>query len=224
MSSVILPSRGKCIQVIDSNQYCQCLWFFPPESPLLDQNICSLCGHGIYAHVDYVSMVVHHCFATNCAAYFPKTARVQACTCSAYLIDHKPVRNAHRSPTPLPYGADASIHDNGLPSNVNTSTGDTMNISFTPIPMPSPSTNINPSYSYGDTMIFTSTPQPVIQMGTTQIDAYSRSEVENSYITQYQDHNSSVNVQDPNGEFREDYLTISYNEVHGTGSWAGQLE
>ncbi|KAK0433121.1 uncharacterized protein EV420DRAFT_578962 [Desarmillaria tabescens] len=224
MSSIILPSKGKCIHVIDSIQHCQCLWFLPPESPLLDQNICARCGHGIHAHADYVSMLVHHCPAMNCAAYFSKTARVQACTCSASLIDHIPVVNVYRSATPLPYGVGISIHDNGLPSNVNIFTGDTTNDSYTPIPMTSPSINANPSYSYGDTVIFTPTPRPVIQMGITQIDAHSLSEVENSYIAQYQDDNSRINVQDPGGEFREDYLTISYNEVHGTGSWAGQLE
>ncbi|KAK0433125.1 uncharacterized protein EV420DRAFT_1489414 [Desarmillaria tabescens] len=37
MSSIVLPSRGRCIQVIGSILYCQCQWFFPPESPLLDQ-------------------------------------------------------------------------------------------------------------------------------------------------------------------------------------------
>ncbi|KAK0445556.1 hypothetical protein EV421DRAFT_1734747 [Armillaria borealis] len=73
MSSIVLPSRGKCIQVINSVQRCRCLWFFPPESPLLDQNICGLCGHGIHAHIDYVSTVVHHYPANQCAAYVQKT-------------------------------------------------------------------------------------------------------------------------------------------------------
>ncbi len=37
MSSVVLPSRGQCIHITDDSQHCQCLWFFPPASPLLDQ-------------------------------------------------------------------------------------------------------------------------------------------------------------------------------------------
>ncbi|PBK96321.1 hypothetical protein ARMGADRAFT_692072 [Armillaria gallica] len=37
MSSIVLPSRGQCIHIIDDSQPCQCQWFFPPESPLLDQ-------------------------------------------------------------------------------------------------------------------------------------------------------------------------------------------
>ncbi|KAK0433119.1 uncharacterized protein EV420DRAFT_578854 [Desarmillaria tabescens] len=219
MSSIVLPLRGKCIQVIDS-QRCQCPWFFPSESPPLDKNICGVCGHGIQAHVDYVSMVVHHCPAMNCAAYFPKTARIQACTCSASLIDHIPVVNVYRdSPTPLPYGADVSVYDNGIPSNVNTFNGDPTSIPFTPMLRPSPSTNANPCYPYGNAVI-APTPLPVI----TQLDTHSNSEVGGSYGAQYRDGTSSVNVQDPSARFREDYLTISYNEVHGTGSWAGQLE
>ncbi|KAK0435442.1 uncharacterized protein EV420DRAFT_320950 [Desarmillaria tabescens] len=224
MSSIIFPSRGKCIQVIDSNQHCQCLWFLPPESPLLDQNNCGLCGHGVHAHVDYVSMVVHHCPAMNCGAYFPKTARVQACTCSASLIDHIPVVNVYRSPTPLPYGADISVHDNGPPSNVNTFTGDTTNIPLTPMPMPSPSTNANPSYPYGNTMIFSPTPLPVTQTTITQFDAHSNSEVGGSYGAQYRGSTSSVNVQDPSARFREDYLTTTSNAVRGTEAWEDQLE
>ncbi|KAK0458400.1 uncharacterized protein EV420DRAFT_354365 [Desarmillaria tabescens] len=145
----------------------------------------------VFMRTATVSMFVHHCPAMNCVAYFPKTARIQACTCSASLIEHIPVVNAHRSSTPLPYGTGVSIHDSNLPSNVNTLNGDTTNHPFTPIP---PSTNANPSYPYGNALIFTPTPQPVIQMDITQIDAYSHSEAGGSYGAQYQD-NLSVNVQ-----------------------------
>ncbi|PBK96317.1 hypothetical protein ARMGADRAFT_1061042 [Armillaria gallica] len=100
MSSIVLPLRGKCIQVIDSIQSCQCLWFFPPQSPLLDQNICGLCGHGIHAHVDYVSTVVHHYSVNQCAAYVQKTPLVQRCTCEAQLCDHIATDNPYRSAEP----------------------------------------------------------------------------------------------------------------------------
>ncbi len=36
------------------------------------QDICSLCGHGIHAHADYVSMVVNHYPVNQCAAYAPE--------------------------------------------------------------------------------------------------------------------------------------------------------
>ncbi|KAK0434966.1 hypothetical protein EV421DRAFT_2039425 [Armillaria borealis] len=210
MSSAALPSRGQCIEVTDNLQLCQCLSF----ASTLDQHICGRCGHGIHAHRDYVSMFVHQCPAMNCAAYYPKTPRVQACTCSASLFEHMPVMNVYRSPTPLPYGVDA------LPSHVNAFTGDATNIPFTPVPMPASSTNDAPSYSYGE--ILAPVPQPVIQTAFTQIDAHSHSGVENSYIAQYQTDNSSVinNVQDSSARFREDYLT-TYNPVHGAETWAG---
>ncbi|KAK0240659.1 hypothetical protein EDD85DRAFT_496863 [Armillaria nabsnona] len=217
MSSIFLPSRGQCIQISDNFQFCQCPLFVST----LDQLICGWCGHGIHAHRDYVSMFVHHCPAMNCAAYYPKTPRVLACTCSASLIEHMPVVNVYRSPTPLPYGADV---DNVFPSNVNgTFTGDTAIIPFTPMPIPSPSTNDAPIYSYGE--ILAPAPQPVIQTTITQIDAHSHSEVENVYGAQYQSDSSSVgnNVQDSRARFREDYST-TYVPVHGTEAWAGQLE
>ncbi|KAK0183939.1 hypothetical protein F5146DRAFT_1077138 [Armillaria mellea] len=166
MSSIVLPPRGQCIQVTDNLQHCQC----PSFVSTLDQLICGRCGHGIHAHRDYVSMFVHHCPAMNCAAYYPKTSWVQACTCSASLIEHIPVVNVYRSLATLPYGA------NTLPSNVTTFTGDTANIPFTPVPIPS---NDNTSYSYGDAVIFAPTPHRIIQLPFTQIDTHSHSEVEN---------------------------------------------
>ncbi|KAK0483162.1 hypothetical protein IW261DRAFT_1461819 [Armillaria novae-zelandiae] len=148
----------------------------------------------------------------NCAAYFPKTSRLQACTCSASLIEHTPAVNGYRSP-PLPY--ETGIH----PSSANTFTGDMANIPFTPVPLTDPSANdglsysvnvyspgtlpyevddlpsssVNtftdtatqvhipsPSYSYDNIMITPTVPDTA----TTQIDAHSHLEVENSYIVQ----------------------------------------
>ncbi|PBK96331.1 hypothetical protein ARMGADRAFT_1076510 [Armillaria gallica] len=100
MSSVALPSRGQRIQVTDSIQRCQCLWFFPPASPLLDQYICDGCGHGIHTHVDYVSMDVNHHPPTQCAAYVQKTPLAQRCTCEAQLCDHIAIDNPYRYPEP----------------------------------------------------------------------------------------------------------------------------
>ncbi|PBK58466.1 hypothetical protein ARMSODRAFT_967701 [Armillaria solidipes] len=207
-SSAALSSRGQCIEVTDNLQLCQCLSF----ASTLDQNICGRCGHGIHTHRDYVSMFVHHCPAMNCAAYYPKTPRVQACTCSASLIEHMPVVNAYRSPATLSYGADA------LHSYVNAFTGDATNIPFTPVPMSVPSTNDATSYSYGE--ILALAPQPVIQTAVmSQLDAHSHSGVENFYGVQHQ---GSVNVQDSSARFREDY-PATYSTAHGAEAWAGQL-
>ncbi|KAK0445584.1 hypothetical protein EV421DRAFT_1734773 [Armillaria borealis] len=166
----------------------------------------------IHTHRDYVSMFVHHCPAMNCAAYYPKTPRVQACTCSASLIEHMPVVNAYRSPATLSYGADA------LHSYVNAFTGDATNIPFTPVPMSVPSTNDATSYSYGE--ILALAPHPVIQTAVmSQLDAHSHSGVENFYGVQHQ---GSVNVQDSSARFREDY-PATYSTAHGAEAWAGQL-
>ncbi|KAK0445573.1 hypothetical protein EV421DRAFT_1902505 [Armillaria borealis] len=178
------------------------------------QHIC-WCGHGIHMHVDYISMFVHQCVAMNCAVYYPKTPQVQACTCSTSLIKHMPVINVYHLPATPPNV------DNALPSNVNTFAGDTTNIPFTQVPMPAPSTNDNPSHSYGK--ILAPAPQPVIQTAImSQIDAHSHSEKGNFYTAQYQNDNSSAvnNVQDLSARFREDYLT-TYNSVHGAEAWAG---
>ncbi|KAK0240607.1 hypothetical protein EDD85DRAFT_999986 [Armillaria nabsnona] len=87
MSSTSLPFRARCIQVHGAIA-CGCPWFIPPVSPMLDQSSCARCGHGIHGHVDYVSMFIHCCAATQCAAYVQKTPQTQACTCSAQLVDH----------------------------------------------------------------------------------------------------------------------------------------
>ncbi|KAK0433492.1 uncharacterized protein EV420DRAFT_1654602 [Desarmillaria tabescens] len=109
MSSAFLPSRGQCTQVADNIQHCQCPWF---TSTLVDQSVCISCGHGIHAHVDYVSMVVHHHPPTQCVAYVQKTPLAQRCTCEAQLFDHVAVNNSYRSVEPwnvLDYFQDSNI-------------------------------------------------------------------------------------------------------------------
>ncbi|KAK0502786.1 hypothetical protein EDD18DRAFT_606575 [Armillaria luteobubalina] len=56
-----------------------------------------VCGHGIHAHADYFSPVVHHCPATSCVAYVQKTPQTQECMCMALLVDHKAVVNLYRT-------------------------------------------------------------------------------------------------------------------------------
>ncbi|KAK0467691.1 uncharacterized protein EV420DRAFT_1473548 [Desarmillaria tabescens] len=106
--------------------------------------------------------------------------------------------------------------DNILPSNVNTFAGDTT----TPTNMHPPSTNANTSYSYGNAVTFTPTPQPFAQIGITQADGHSYSQVGNSYVTQYQNDNSSINVQNSSAVFCKDYPTASYSAVHSAEAWA----
>ncbi len=80
MSSIVLPSRGQCIQVTDNLQLSVPIvrvdarsgrpsFIVAWHTPVLMfyQLICGRCGHGIHAHRDYVSMFVHHCPAMNCA-------------------------------------------------------------------------------------------------------------------------------------------------------------
>ncbi|KAK0458419.1 uncharacterized protein EV420DRAFT_1747955 [Desarmillaria tabescens] len=97
MSSAVLPSRERCIHITDNIQQCQCPWF---ASPPLDPYVCGQCGHGIHAHVDYVSMVVNHYPPTQCAAYVQKTPLAQRCTCEAQLCDHIVADNAYRIEEP----------------------------------------------------------------------------------------------------------------------------
>ncbi|PBK64427.1 hypothetical protein ARMSODRAFT_961938 [Armillaria solidipes] len=113
MSTAALPSRGQCIQVTDN--HCQCPWF---ASTLLDQHVCGQCGHGIHAHVDYVSTIVNYYPANQCAAYVQRTPLTQRCTCEAWLCDHVATNNPYRIAEPwkvLDY-----FPDNNVPSsNVN---------------------------------------------------------------------------------------------------------
>ncbi|KAK0445571.1 hypothetical protein EV421DRAFT_1902504 [Armillaria borealis] len=172
---------------------CQCLWFFPPDSPLLDQDICSLCGHGIHAHADYVSMVVNHYPANQCAVYAQKTCLTQRCTCEAQFCEHIATDNSYRLPEPWTvldyFNPDINRPSSSLAltssysSNVNgpfspsTSSsnyttvlsGDARNISLTPASASSPSS---------------ASASSAIQPDTAQTLDYSS----DSHFTQYPDH------------------------------------
>ncbi|PBK96282.1 hypothetical protein ARMGADRAFT_1061026 [Armillaria gallica] len=244
MSSIILPSRGRCIQITDGIQHCQCLWFFPTQS-LLDPNICGHCGHGIHAHADYVSTVVNHYPANQCAAYAQQTHMMQFCTCGTQFFEHIGTYNSYHIPEPWTVLRYFNLDNNGPPLSITSSgysndanspfspnttsssnyspptfSGDAsaVPLAFTPTYMSSPSPNANSSYPYGDTVIFAPTPQPVVQMAIPQIEAV---EVEHSYGVQYQDNNFSVNVQDSSARFRQDY---PLNAVYGAEAWAGQRD
>ncbi|KAK0210320.1 hypothetical protein DFS33DRAFT_1483429 [Desarmillaria ectypa] len=143
MSSAALPSRGQCIQVTDN--HCQCPCF---ASTFLDQHICGQCGHGIHAHVDYVSMVVSYYPPTQCAAYVQKTPLAQRCTCEAQLCDHIATDNMYCSAEPwtdLDFFMDSNSpsHNTAMISFSN----DAINHPYTPSPMSLSS--VNP-----DTVIF----------------------------------------------------------------------
>ncbi|KAK0502767.1 hypothetical protein EDD18DRAFT_1099800 [Armillaria luteobubalina] len=66
----------------------------------LSQNICVHCGHGIHAHADYISMVVHHYLPTQCVTYVQKAPLTQRCTCEIWLCDHIPITNLYHSVEP----------------------------------------------------------------------------------------------------------------------------
>ena len=167
---------------------------------------------------------------------------MQFCTCGAQFYEHIATYNSYLilepwtvlryfnsdgnvpspSATTSNYSNDANspFSPNTTPSSNYTAdmfSSDATDIPFTPAYMPSPSPNANPSYPYGDTVIFTPTPQPVVQMAIPQIEAQ---EVEHSYGVQYQDDNFSVNVQDSSARFRQDY---TFNAAYGAEARAGQL-
>ncbi|KAK0483150.1 hypothetical protein IW261DRAFT_1461708, partial [Armillaria novae-zelandiae] len=243
MSSIIFPSRGKCIQITDS-QRCQCQWFFPPESPLLDQLVCGLCEHGIHAHADYFSTVVN-CYPSNqCAAYAQTTHLGQRCTCEAQFYEHIATDNWYQlaepstvldyfnpDPTGLQSPNATMSNDANNPFFPNTTSsssystsmsyGNATSTPFTLTYMPSTSPYIDPYYPYyDDAVIFTPIPQPVAQIAMPQIEAHPRLEVENSYSVQYQDHSFRVNVQDSRPR---SYQDDPFRPAHGTEAWAGQL-
>ncbi|KAK0225258.1 hypothetical protein EDD85DRAFT_958991 [Armillaria nabsnona] len=169
------------------------------------------------------------------------TRLTQRCTCEAQFCEHIATDNSYRLPelwivldyfnpdinghslsaTTHSFSNDANspFSPNTTPSpNYSTAmySGDATNIPFTPAYIPSPSPNVDPSNPYGDTVIFAPVPQPVIQTAITQTEAYSPSEVENSYGVQYQDDNFSVTVQDLRARFHQDY---PYSAAHATGAW-----
>ncbi|KAK0477759.1 hypothetical protein EDD18DRAFT_1365214 [Armillaria luteobubalina] len=245
MSLIVLPSQGQCIQTTDNGHHCQCLWFLPPKSSQLDPDICGWCKHSIHAHADYVSTVVDNYPANQCTVYAQETRLMQYCTCGAQFFEHVTTYNLYYisdpwtvlhyfnpdNNVPSPSAAMSGYsNDASSPFSPDTTSfvystailsGDMRNISFTPAYMPSNSPGISSSYSYGDAVIFTPTPQSVVQLAIPLTEADSHSEVENSSGVQYQDDNFSANVQDSRMRFHQDY---PYRPVHDTEAWASQFD
>ncbi|KAK0435446.1 uncharacterized protein EV420DRAFT_1770612 [Desarmillaria tabescens] len=236
MPSTVLPSRGQCIQLSDNFQHCQCLWFFPPVSPLLDQNICGLCGHGIHAHADYVSTVVNRCPANQCAAY---TTLTQLCTCGAPFFEHIATDNSEyylREPWTV---SDYFSADGNGSSTSDSYTYD-RNSSSDPNTSSIPSTDYNGTISFGDARSIPFTPEPIYsenhsgyanstvissgtQPDTTQTPGGHSS---NGPFTQYPNYvvNSPYDRQleggATNGSFEyQDYGDTMYAET--PGAWSG---
>ncbi len=124
MSSTNLASslRGQCVEHTD-HAFCLCSRFFPARdvSRYLDHVLPVLtafqvhyctCGHGIHAHVDYISTVVHHCPATHCAAYV-QDVRLRLHTCAIkliqFIVDPLKLNNAHAQPRSMTTSL-SSIH------------------------------------------------------------------------------------------------------------------
>ncbi|KAK0183942.1 hypothetical protein F5146DRAFT_1146203 [Armillaria mellea] len=152
MSAVApLLIRGRCIEHT-GNAVCQCSYFTPHQDLLqwhtLDQSCC-VCGHGIHAHADYFSPIVHHCPATSCVAYVQKMPQTQECTCTALLIDHKAVVNLYHTAAALTNNWEHFVGDaQGFVSSYIA----TMNLSI-PIltPISSPNANALPHDQPGST-------------------------------------------------------------------------
>ncbi|KAK0448259.1 uncharacterized protein EV420DRAFT_849179 [Desarmillaria tabescens] len=109
--SYALPSlvRPQCIGHA-GNVFCLCSRF---TSFTLDQpELRCVCGHGMHAHADFMSLVVHHCPANSCVAYVQKTPKTQECSCGALLVDHVPVFNIYRPPTASSHTMNASASSN----------------------------------------------------------------------------------------------------------------
>ncbi|KAK0458387.1 uncharacterized protein EV420DRAFT_1541988 [Desarmillaria tabescens] len=234
MSSIVLPSRGQCIQITVNSQHCQCQWFFPPESPLLGQNICGLCGHGIHAHADYVSTVVNRCPANQCAAYVQKTTLTQLCTCGAPFFEHIATDNT-KYYLREPWTVSDYFSANSNVSSTSDNYAYDASSSFDPNTSSLPSTDYNPTISFGDarSLPFT-TPEPIyspyasntssaIQPDTTLTPGgYSP----DGYFTHYSNHlvNSPYDRQPEggttNGSFEyQDYGNLMYAET--PGAWSG---
>ncbi|KAK0435430.1 uncharacterized protein EV420DRAFT_1770602 [Desarmillaria tabescens] len=210
MSSVVLPSRERCIHITDNTQQCQCPWFV---SLPLDPYICGQCGHGIHAHVDYVSMVVNHHPPAQCAAYVQKTPLAQRCTCEAQLCDHIVADNAYRIGEPWNvldnsrgnnvafHGVDVINFSNDIVnstftpfvnSNANTDTfsrdANLTPVTAAPIFSPSPRHAFSPTDNAGNippppptpSLLASSTP-PGIQSDVTQAEGYNP----DHYFVQY---------------------------------------
>ncbi|KAK0483157.1 hypothetical protein IW261DRAFT_1461782 [Armillaria novae-zelandiae] len=174
MSSILLPSRGQCIQITDDRQPCQCVWFFPPESPLLDQvgshppalvmlmlsqDICGRCRHGVHAHVNYISTVVNNYPGNRCAAYAEKTRLTQDCTCGAQFYDHIATYNLYRLREP--WTVILEYFNPGIGSSSATTMIDysnDANVAFSPAPR---SSDYTPAISSDDASNISVTPAHV---------------------------------------------------------------
>ncbi|KAK0225244.1 hypothetical protein EDD85DRAFT_857064 [Armillaria nabsnona] len=243
MPSAVFPSRGQCTQVTDNIQHCQCPSF---ASPLLDPYICVNCGHGIHAHIDYVSMVVHHYPPTRCAAYVQKTPLAQRCTCEAQLCDHLPIDNLNRSAEPwnvLDYFPDNNrpsyspaaidFSNDGIngpytPSSMSFSQdANLMPITTAPVFSPSPRAFIPSSeagnISFAPTPISSSASSASsdIQLDITQAQAYSPDD----HFVQYPDHfmNDSYARQPDGGAPENLYYHDHSNVIYAPTSeaWSG---
>ncbi|KAK0197583.1 hypothetical protein F5146DRAFT_1130436 [Armillaria mellea] len=198
---------------------------------MVSQDICGHFGHGLHAHANYISMVVNHYPMNQCAAFAQKTCLMQRCTCEAQCYEHIAAYNLYCIPEPWTvlryFNPDSHVPSpsttvsstthspfspHTMPSS-NHSTAMFSNATSIPITLtyiPSSSPNINPPYSYNDTVIFTPTGQPIVELTVPQIKACSHSEVENSYGVQYQDDDFSVNIQDSRERFHQDYAYIRH--------------
>ncbi|KAK0225158.1 hypothetical protein EDD85DRAFT_1027489 [Armillaria nabsnona] len=242
MSSVSIPPRGQCIQHTDNiHEGCQCSWF---ASMSLDQYICGACGHGIHSHVDYVSMIVNHYPATQCAAYVQKTPLTQRCTCGIWLSDHVAIDNLYCSEEPWNV-LDHAPDNDGLSSNSTGFSNDAINGAYAPTsisfsstdpntadagltPVPISSLFVSP-YAFGRsgdaTLPSASSVPSTTQADTSQTQDYSS----DGYFVQYPDHliNSSYACQPGGGVTDEsfEYQYYSSNVMHGAPeAWSGQYD
>ncbi|KAK0445554.1 hypothetical protein EV421DRAFT_329792 [Armillaria borealis] len=160
------------------------LFFFDMS---LDLPTCPVCRADVpvapCAHADYISIVVNHYPANQCAAYAQRTHLLQFCTCGAQFCEHIGTYNSYRIPEPwsvLRYfnadgdgsspsvttssyfnDANSPFFPNTMSSDYDTAilSDDARNMSLTPAPTPSPSASSSIS--------------PAIQPSTTQTLGYS---------------------------------------------------
>ncbi|PBK87476.1 hypothetical protein ARMGADRAFT_1085496 [Armillaria gallica] len=229
MSSASIPPRGQCIQHTDNiHEDCQCSWFV---STLLDQYIC-----------DYVSMIVNHYPATQCAAYVQKTPLTQRCTCGTWLSDHVAIDNLYCSEEPWNV-LDHAPDNDGLFSNSTGFSNNAINGAYAPTsisfssadsntadadltPVPISSLFVSPyAFSHsGDATLPSASSAP----STTQWDtSYYSSD---GYFVQYPDYliNSSY-ARLPDGGATDhesfEYQHYSPNAMHGApNAWSGQYD
>ncbi|KAK0197582.1 hypothetical protein F5146DRAFT_1130435 [Armillaria mellea] len=181
MSLTVQPHRAQCIQVTDGTLICPCPWFNAPLLPSLDQLFsCVNCGHGIHAHVDYDSKIVHHRPANYCATYVQKV-----CTCTVQLFDHEAIVNVYRSlalshsPAFIPSSLDSVT---SLNANIARPSSDTSALEVTLTLTPIPSINTTPS-SASNSMLF-----PLIPFPFTLMDSWERNATGTMYPRKYNNH------------------------------------